>query len=118
MQNHQLENYASRHKLLSSIPKNDFKKPEPLPPNENRLVDAFEMPDTCVPHHRLDNLTSDWKEFSEDCLYLNIFVPHQNVKADLLKNNAKNLGTKIIADYGYHLHRRIRISINATLQRL
>ncbi|KAL3082701.1 hypothetical protein niasHS_010503 [Heterodera schachtii] len=56
-----------------------FEKTVPLSENGTRETDATEMPKMCVPHHRLDNWTSDWAEFSEDCLFLNIFTPARQI---------------------------------------
>ncbi|KAL3119871.1 hypothetical protein niasHT_006999 [Heterodera trifolii] len=56
-----------------------FEKTVPLAEDGTRETDATEMPKMCVPHHRLDNWTSDWAEFSEDCLFINIFTPARQI---------------------------------------
>lgn len=48
--------------------------PEPIEPWTPRVHDAFEYGSTCIHPNELFNIADNYPQ-SEDCLFLNIFVP-------------------------------------------
>uniref|UniRef100_A0A914I3Q7 Carboxylic ester hydrolase n=1 Tax=Globodera rostochiensis TaxID=31243 RepID=A0A914I3Q7_GLORO len=58
---------------FSAPPLNELRFEKPLPPKPwHEVRPALKLKAACVPHAR-----DECKECSEDCLYLNIFAPHQ-----------------------------------------